>query len=389
MQTTLINPNIETELHHNCLYYFPSRNDRNLNKAMAAASKTWQCKAEVDEIQQFSFQFLCVDNAITERLYNFNPTEEENPEHSYGRLLLRKLLTDEEGGVLLVRTVPCETTADEDGNTAEKLLLGCDLNLNGTSAGRVLDDFALEAAQVNFQHLTGLNYARYRSHLNRLEAPQFQSNDRQIRIAFLTVGSKDFSKKPHYQKKTEDAIRNRLADLDINWKTATMEEIETWVNKIHTDINDGKKICKRPTVLVDYSETTRNYELMLESGNSRIHLEFGHTKQAQALYIFLLRHPEGVSEKDLPSHRDELLNIYDKLTYRESNKGTKVDNMLNSKSTSIKGLRSEVRKMMESILASGISSDYCIQLDGKRGRMIITLDEVYINLGEFNEATVR
>ncbi len=150
-----------------------------------------------------------------------------------------------------------------------------------------------------------------------------------------------------------------------------------------------EKICKRPTVLVDYSDTTRNYELLLVSGKSRIHLEFKHTKQAQTLYIFLLRHPEGVSENDLPSYRDELLNIYDKLTCREGNKETRIDNMLNSDSTSIKGLRSEVRKMLESILATGISSDYCITLVGKPSRMIITLDEAYIDLGKFNAAIVR
>ncbi len=387
MQTTLISPNIGIKLTYNSLYYFPSRNDHNLNEAMAAASETWQCKTEVDEIQQFRFQFLCVDDALTERLYNFNPTEEENPELSYGRLLLRKLLTDEEGGVLVARTVPCEAIADEDRDTDDELLLGCALDLNGTSAGEVLDDFALKAAQVNFRHLMGLNYTRYRNHINRLEASQSQSDDR--KMGFLTIGSKDFRKKPHYQKKTEEDIRNRLAALDINWKTATMEEIATWVNKIHADINNGRKICKRPTVLVDYSDTTRNYELLLVSGKSRIHLEFKHTKQAQTLYIFLLRHPEGVSENDLPSYRDELLNIYDKLTCREGNKETRIDNMLNSDSTSIKGLRSEVRKMLESILATGISSDYCITLVGKPSRMIITLDEAYIDLGKFNAAIVR
>ena len=105
----------------------------------------------------------------------------------------------------------------------------------------------------------------------------------------------------------------------------------------------------------------------------------------KTLYIFFLRHPQGIYLKDISDHRDELLHIYRLLTrqgYSLEESQAKIDKMLDFTSNgNLNQYMSRISEAFRNELSTNLAKKYTIS--GKRNEIrYITLDAAKIILPE-------
>ena len=110
---------------------------------------------------------------------------------------------------------------------------------------------------------------------------------------------------------------------------------------------------------------SRNYRIFLGKERKEVHME----PLVKSLYLLFLQHPEGIIFKDLPDHRQELANIYNKvrpwgLTDRAMQS---IEDVTNPMLNSINEKCTKIKKVFETMLDSSIAEHYYIK--GTRGKV--------------------
>ena len=108
---------------------------------------------------------------------------------------------------------------------------------------------------------------------------------------------------------------------------------------------------------------SRNYRLFLGDERKEVQLE----PLVKSLYLLFLRHPEGITFKDLPDYRKELADIYNKvrpwgLTDRALRS---IEDVTNPMLNSINEKCARIKKVFVAMLDSSIADQYYIK--GSRG----------------------
>ena len=96
----------------------------------------------------------------------------------------------------------------------------------------------------------------------------------------------------------------------------------------------------------------------------------------KVVYIFYLRHPEGVAIKMLEAHKEELIDIYIRILGKEltANQRASVERLCNPLDNSINEKISRIRQAFSAVAHDSIANNYIIS--GSRG------EERYIALNE-------
>ena len=96
----------------------------------------------------------------------------------------------------------------------------------------------------------------------------------------------------------------------------------------------------------------------------------------KVVYIFYLRHPEGVAIKMLEAHTEELIDIYIRILGKEltANQRASVERLCNPLDNSINEKISRIRQAFRAVAHDSIANNYIIS--GSRG------EERYIALNE-------
>lgn len=101
------------------------------------------------------------------------------------------------------------------------------------------------------------------------------------------------------------------------------------------------------------------------------------------VYIFFLRHPEGVALKDLIDHKEELTALYKRVLRCESltvNQRKSIERLCNPLDNSVNEKISRIRQAFRAVVHDSIADNYVIR--GQRGEVrSIALDDEFIGLG--------
>ena len=105
----------------------------------------------------------------------------------------------------------------------------------------------------------------------------------------------------------------------------------------------------------------------------------------KVVYIFYLRHPEGISIKSLADHKEELMGLYARVTGKTEltdKQKESVERLCDPTDNSINEKLSRIRKSFCAEVHESVANHYIIQ--GSRGEeRYITLNEELIELGDW------
>ena len=137
----------------------------------------------------------------------------------------------------------------------------------------------------------------------------------------------------------------------------------------------------RMTVLKSHLEVTPDARILLTDYNKEVQM----LPIDKVVYIFYLRHPEGISIKSLADHKEELMGLYARvtgkteLTYKQKES---VERLCDPTDNSINEKLSRIRKSFCAEVHESVAANYIIQ--GTRGEdRYISLDEELIELGDW------
>lgn len=167
-----------------------------------------------------------------------------------------------------------------------------------------------------------------------------------------------------------DAQRLKIALADENFENCCSSLVDETVAKI-LDLNAkgidamaiyqliGEKLSKPGRLLID-----KDYRIFLpDFGNAEVPLY----PSAKAVFFLFLRHPEGISYKNLPEYKDELLALYSKIDRRMLTSETKdtVARIVDCNDNSINVNCSRIKTNFLSLFHYELASWYFI--DGPKG----------------------
>lgn len=367
---------INLNLRYDCIYYFPSRTDNSLNTKMMEAIDGWRCSFYPEMILVKNYpkvKFQYVPEEDLSKLYNTASGDDENGE--YARRLLEEVCGNKDGGVLVSRLY------SKDSDEGVELLVSSDLLPDRS----FLDDFALEVAKENFERMTGKSYSSYTAYKELMES-EYRASGGFSTDFKTTYGSRTYQQTAVYEREVEEKLRKKASSLASMSESFSMDELIAHLDKLRLEIEDGKKLLKRCKLVVQFDPKTLNREIFVVKDKGKdvgIRCEFGRGLLERALYVFFLRHPEGVSVAGLSKHRDELLELYGTFsTAPEEERNESIENI--STKDNITSFCSYVRKTFKDIFGSAIFSDYCVNVDRRTGKYSISLDRKYVDLGELD-----
>lgn len=137
------------------------------------------------------------------------------------------------------------------------------------------------------------------------------------------------------------------------------------------------------TVPISHLEVTTDARIMLTDYDKEVMM----LPIDKVVYIFYLRHPEGVSIKCLTDHKEELMALYarvlgkKKLTDKQK---ASVELLCNPLDNSINEKLSRIRKSFCAVVHESVANHYVVQ--GSRGEeRYIGLSEELIELGDWGK----
>lgn len=155
------------------------------------------------------------------------------------------------------------------------------------------------------------------------------------------------------------------SDEKQNFYNALVEEVKEKVQRLRELGMSEKEIASLLHTEQSLLRLTvsRNYRIYLGDNRIEVRME----PLVKAVYLLFLKHPEGISFKDLPDYRKELTNIYDKvrpwgLTDRAK---LSIEDVTNPLLNSINEKCTRIRKAFLSVLDDCIATHYFIK--GRRG----------------------
>lgn len=107
----------------------------------------------------------------------------------------------------------------------------------------------------------------------------------------------------------------------------------------------------------------------------------------KVVYLFFLRHPEGVALKDMADHKEELTKLYQRVLGREKLSTSQVKSvgyLCDPLNNSINEKLSRIRQAFRAVAHDSVANCYIVQ--GERGeKRSITLSDEFIELGEWGK----
>ena len=108
-------------------------------------------------------------------------------------------------------------------------------------------------------------------------------------------------------------------------------------------------------------------------------LEINFTPLIKTLYVFYLKHPEGVRRIDIRDHHQELLQIYGQLANLDDNKSiaTNINNLTDLSSDSFSEKKAKINRAIKDLLGQDLANHYSIS-GGKGEPLKIGLDPTLV-----------
>jgi hypothetical protein len=161
----------------------------------------------------------------------------------------------------------------------------------------------------------------------------------------------------------------KIEDKDLNKRVNFLLQ--------NTSLITGNKVVS--PILID-----RNYRIFFTAyGN----IEFKIPTLSKVIYIFFLKHPEGIVLKDIYLHKAELINIYMRISTRsdEADMEKSIDDMIDPLSGSLNQKLSRIQHNLNLIMYQYLTQDYAIK--GSKGLPYkITIDRNLIQFSDENHS---
>lgn len=159
-----------------------------------------------------------------------------------------------------------------------------------------------------------------------------------------------------------------------------LREIQELIERLHHSgirqqlIEQMVRMTVKPSVL----QVTDDARLLLTNYDKEVKM----LPIDKLVYIFFLRHPEGVALKELGDHKEELINIYTRIQGRQltQNQLASIGRLCNPLDNSINEKLSRIKQAFRAVAHDSVANCYIVQ--GERGELRnITLNEELIELG--------
>ena len=395
----------QTNLPYNCIYYVPGKDDELLDEVvlgLVPPEKGFSRMSfrfsliELEDIQGFEFHFCLVrpENLSDSALEKLDVASREQ------MLEFRKHFPVSEHSYFLVHLLPEWDDISESPDTeSDTLLVGVPDNNDPSNPLA----FAKIAAQTNFKQMMGMTEEEYE---RREEAEKQMGVFERMMSQHGSVGGMMEFQTTHKRSRVHAEVVSRNREqvknyyLDkfsemINGPEPSFEQLMELIAAGYDDGNNTDKLQEPCPICAGYFEETDSYEVFLCPPNDEpIVCEFERGVQTKTLFIFFLRHADGIRLKDLESEEsmDELARIYHKLKIcdmQEANRKAVALAMTQTRSQAI----SDIRNLFNGLFVKSVASQYCIApMDGKRndGLYGITLDEEFIDLCKpFDKAVIE
>lgn len=133
-----------------------------------------------------------------------------------------------------------------------------------------------------------------------------------------------------------------------------------------------RKLIDLPEPRLSRLVITEDYRIVLPDYNN---MEINMPTLSKVVYFFYLRHPEGLSFKELADHRQELLRIYSTISNRDDldKLGQSIDELVDCTRNSINEKCSRIRSAFVSRFSDDLAKRYYIT-HGSELKKVITLD---------------
>lgn len=320
-----------TTLPYNCIYYVTGRKD---NSKIYSPSQ--HDSKKIIELQSFPFIFLKIQGEnITEGRLNDNKCldSSNNPTPTKEVLsTLREIFPETDYGCYVVRLLPYSTQPND--NPIDTLFV-CELSLPSNPWD--ITEFAIEAARQNFERMTGFPAKHFRRTAFRVD----EDDDIRLRLSNYGVdstfyGSHQFiravahnrsvSKKsmPRFdaddkkqiamqQKQVIQDCRKRLEQFfATNADHTDFDKFREVISSAYGDLNNIGKIASECTIKILRKDNGGDDLFICPKDKEPILCNFSRGWAAKTLYIFFLRHLDGVIIEDLDESQyvQELKEIY-------------------------------------------------------------------------------
>ena len=408
--TTPINLN----LRYDCIYYFPSRTDNRLNTKMSEAVDVWSCNFYPEMILVKNYPRIKLQYVSVESLSKIYEIASENTEKGEkARRILQQLFCNEDGGVLVARLYPSKRNNDDGG---VELFVSSDTECRSVTG--MLDEFALELAQENFERITGQSYSSYKAYkeYEKMMEAEFNSSGSGRSLELIVTSRAQYQREARYSRVADVKILDDIAKINSLRGTVTDEKMDLLLDKLFCSIKDRRKMTEKHKIVVtrrkDSKAETEKEKKILEAreedlkkylimeGMTRVNAKLGYGVFIQynkremiccdcdrpdlsmTLYVFLLHHKNGVKLGDFGKYKDELEQIYMKF----SNKlGEQKDRLLATfeDKTRISQYKTSINKVFDEYFVKEVASFYCIDQKDD-GTYYIPLDRDYVEYYDFD-----
>ena len=388
--------NYQTNLPYNCIFYVPGKDDELLDEVELGllppekGFKRVQFLVTLDDlakIQGFKYRFFLVqpENLSDSALEKLEVASREQ------MLEFRKHLPVSEHSYFLVHLLPEWDDSSECPDTdCDTLLVGVPDNNDPSNSL----EFAKIAARVNFKQMMGMTEEEYElqeeteKHIGVFERMMSQHGGPVGgMMEFQTTRNRSSEHKRQVSRNREQVKNyylNKFSEM-INGPEPSFEELMKLIASGYDDINNTDKFQEPCPICAGYFLETNSYEVFLCPPNDEpIICDFGRGVQTKALYIYFLRHAEGVRLKDLENEKawNELAKIY--YTLKDCDMDEAFDKAVAVTASKARSQAiSDIRSLFNGLFVKSVASQYCIApMDGKRndGRYGIALDEDFIEL---------
>ena len=268
-------------------------------------------------------------------------------------------------------------------------------------------EFSEEAAKVNYERMTGKSRKSELYYLDYEEEEEEGGGDGPSTFGMILREDVELPKsipytmsfQTHRQRSashTDRVVRSqeqivkeykkKFEDL-ANAPKPTFDQFRELVAAAFGAVQNVTKMLKPCPVKVDYNVEKQEYDLMLcPDGEEPIICDFERGYQSKALYIFFLRHPEGLRLKRLATDENikELAQVYSKIKMCSVAEAfAKAKSIIKARAQNA----NDIKNLFEELFVPAVAGKYCIAtLDKKRneGKYGIDLGDELVDLGDFD-----
>lgn len=382
-----------TQLPYNCIFYISGK-----MKVDNISLPNEIDNDYISRLQDFNFHFQKIqgDSLTDEKLRKEKLiASDTNPDLSEDiALTLRKIFPKSDFGCYVVRLLPFHDQLDD--SYIDDLLVGEVILQHDKYDAQ---NFALEAAQQNFERMTGIPFSDYQD-------PDYQPefggdtslyDDYSFGFGFRTISFQTSKSRSQFQLQSPNVIKKQnqlkeeylkhFKDL-INDPKSTFDQLKDLIYAGYGDISNIGKLAKEYPIKIE-QDNHDNYEIFVcPDKEEPILCDFPRGWQSKSLYIFFLRHPEGFRLRDLKKTENiqELAKIYAKLRICDlkvaEQKATEI-----VKAVSV--VKNDIKDWFDQLFVPRYACNYQIEaMDGssRNGIYGINLDDDLIDLGVFDKA---